>query len=210
MHPHEIEAESFRLISQELGAHSFQPPEFAVVLRVIHATADIEYARNLRFHPGAVASGLNALRQGCTVVTDVRMVEAGISKRLLAGMGGKTRCVIDDPAVAQAAAESAETRSVMAMRHCRAEMNGAILAIGNAPTALLEAIRLCQAEGVRPALIVGVPVGYVNAAEAKAALLDLDVPHITALGRKGGAAVAVAAVNALLRLAQGTGHVSDR
>jgi precorrin-8X/cobalt-precorrin-8 methylmutase len=210
MHPHEIEAESFRLISQELGSHSFQPPEFAVVLRVIHATADIEYARNLRFHPGAVASGLNALRQGCTVVTDVHMVEAGISKRLLAGMGGKTRCVIDDPAVAQAAAESGETRSVMAMRHCRAEMNGAILAIGNAPTALLEAIRLCQVEGVRPALIVGVPVGYVNAAEAKAALHELDVPHITALGRKGGAAVAVAAVNALLRLAQGTGHVSDR
>ncbi len=209
MLPHEIEAESFRLIEQELGPHDFAAPELAVVMRVVHATADPEYARNLRFHPDAVASALAALRSGCTILTDVHMVEAGISKRLLANLGGSIRCVIDDPAVAGAALAAGETRATIAMRHFRPLMDGNILAIGNAPTALLEAIRLCREEGARPALIVGVPVGYVKAAESKAALCELDVPYIAALGRKGGAAVAVSSINAMLRLAQTAAHVSE-
>ena len=208
MRPEEIEAESFRLIRQELGPHTFSPDELAVVMRVIHATADPECAQNLRFHPRAITSGLQALRSGCAILADVRMVEAGISRRYLAAVSCQIQCAIDDPEVARIARRSGETRSTIAMRHLREHMDGNILAIGNAPTALLEVVRLCRDEGVRPALTIGVPVGYVSAAESKAALAELDVPYITLLGRKGGSVVAVAALNALLRLAVDAGQVT--
>jgi precorrin-8X/cobalt-precorrin-8 methylmutase len=211
MQPHQIEGESFRIIRDEMGEHTFTAQELAVVVRVIHATADFEFRDILRFHPNAVQrgagahairAGVDALWGGCTIVTDVRMVQVGISERLLTPFGGQIVCDIGHPAVRALAKERGLTRATLAMRRNRARIDGGIVAIGNAPTALLEVIRLVREEGVRPALIVGVPVGFVNAVESKAELTQLQaVPYITALGRKGGSSVAVSIVNALLRLA---------
>lgn len=197
-----IEQESFRIIRDELGSHSFTEDQLAVVVRIIHATADFDFKEIVRFHPAAIQSGVEALRRGCTVVTDVRMVEVGISARLLDAFGGKTICVIGAPEVSELAEREGLTRSTAAMRLLGQELNGNVVAIGNAPTALLEVVRLIRDEGIRPALVVGVPVGFVNTAESKEQLLGLDVPTVTAVGRKGGSTVAVATVNALLRLAR--------
>jgi precorrin-8X/cobalt-precorrin-8 methylmutase len=205
--PHEIEHNSFSIIRSEMGDHTFTEQELAVVVRVIHATADFEFGDILRFHPDvgpshAICAGIDALRGGCTVVTDVRMVQVGISERLLTPFGGGIVCDIGHPEVQALARERGLTRAAVAMRRNKQQMNSGIVAIGNAPTALLEVIRLVRAEGIRPALIVGVPVGFVNAVESKAELLKLRaVPCITTVGRKGGSPVAVAIVNALLRLA---------
>jgi len=202
MLPHEIEQESFRIIRSELGPHAFSPDELSVVVRVIHATGDFDFLDNMRFHPRAIDSGLDALRRGCTIVTDVRMVQAGIASTALEGLGSDSVCDIQHPEVRIQAEKLGLTRSTLAMRRNAGSLEGGIAAIGNAPTALLEVIRLVCEEGVRPALVIGVPVGFVNAVESKDALLELDVPYITALGRKGGSTVAVAIVNALLKLAQ--------
>lgn len=202
MLPHEIERESFRIIRSELDDHSFFDEELDVVVRIIHATADFEFQKIIRFHPRAIQSGLEALRRGCTVVTDVRMVQVGISDLLLGEFGGQTVCDIRHPAVYKKAQAEGLTRSTVAMRHNAELINGGIAAIGNAPTALLEVIRLVREEGIRPALVVGMPVGFVKAAESKEELLALDVPYITAVGRKGGSPVAAATINALLRLAR--------
>ena len=202
MLPHEIERESFRIIRAEMGDHNFTEAELAVVVRVIHATADFDFQEIMRFHPQAIASGIAAIRRGCTIVTDVRMVEAGISAAILAEFGGQIVCDIRDSGVSEQAKAQGLTRSTVAMRLNAANIDGGIVAIGNAPTALLEVIRLVREEGIRPALIVGVPVGFVNAVESKDELLTLDVPSITAVGRKGGSTVAAAILNALLRLAR--------
>ncbi len=209
MLPHEIERESFRIIQAELGPHSFSAAELAIVVRAIHATGDFDFARILRFHPQAIASGTAALRRGATVVTDVAMVQVGIAADLLARLGGRTICDIRAPEVYALAQAEGTTRSAAAMRRNAAHIHGGIVAIGNAPTALLEVLRLVREEAIQPALIVGVPVGFVNAAESKAELTRLadgraewDAPYITTVGRKGGSTVAVAIINALLRLAQ--------
>ena len=196
-----IESESFRIIREEMGAHTFGEAMLAVVVRVVHATADFDFVKTLRFHPQAIASSLKALQQGYDVLCDVRMVQAGISGRLLEQLGGQVHCVIDEPAVCARAATEMTTRSVAAMRALAPVMGGNIVAIGNAPTALLELLRLITEEGVRPALVVGMPVGFVSAVESKDALTAVDVPYITAIGRKGGSTVAAATINALLRLA---------
>lgn len=196
-----IENESFRIIREEMGPHSFGDLEEPVVVRVIHATADFDFAQNLRFHPDAVRVGIGALRKGCSIITDVRMVEIGISKRLVGRVGGEVLCRIDDRAVHARADREFTTRAVAAMRELAPQMDGAIIAIGNAPTALLEVIRLVREDGIRPAVVIGVPVGFVSAVESKDELAALDTPYITALGRKGGSTVAVAVVNTLLRLA---------
>ena len=202
MLPHEIERESFRIIRAEMSQNSFSEEELAIVVRVIHATADFDFQDIMRFHPQAVESGLAAIRQGCTIVTDVRMVQVGITDSILAEFGGQTVCDIKHPSVYRQAQALGLTRSTMAMRQNADNIHGGIVAIGNAPTALLEVIRLVREEGVRPALIVGVPVGFVKAVESKDELLTLDVPYITAVGRKGGSTVAAATLNALLRLAK--------
>jgi precorrin-8X/cobalt-precorrin-8 methylmutase len=196
-----IENESFRIIREEMGPHSFGDLEEPVVVRVIHATADFDFAQNLRFHPDAVRVGIGALRKGCSTITDVRMVEIGISKRLVGRVGGEVLCRIDDRAVHARADREFTTRAVAAMRELAPQMDGAVIAIGNAPTALLEVIRLVREDGIRPAVVIGVPVGFVSAVESKDELAALDTPYITALGRKGGSTVAVAVVNTLLRLA---------
>ena len=201
IHQHPIEKESFEIIRSELGPHGFTEAQLNVVVRVIHATADFDFVEIMRFSPGAVEAGLAALRGGCAVLTDVHMTEAGISGAMLAQLGCRKSCAVDAPAVHEAAAAAHTTRSTMAMSLHAETIHGGIVAIGNAPTALLEVIRLVREEGIRPALVVGMPVGFVSAVESKDELLTLDVPFITALGRKGGSPVAAATLNALLRMA---------
>jgi len=201
MKPDEIEPESFRIILEELGAHSFSAQELPIVQRVIHASADFEYARLLAFSPSAIADGIQALRSGCRVLTDVQMTAAGISQAHLQRFSGSVRCAIQEPETTALAQSQGITRSSAAMRRMSAHFSGAVVVIGNAPTALFELLRLVENEGLKPALVIGVPVGFVNAAESKAALQNSDIPYITVRGRKGGSTIAAAIVNALLRLA---------
>ncbi len=205
--PASIEERSFQIIDAELSPHfRFAPEEHLVVRRVIHATADFEYARMLRFHPGAFAAFKAAMARKAPMVCDVQMVVAGISKPKLAVFGSEIVSPINDADVAEAAKKAGHTRAIEAMRKMARAGNGGVLAIGNAPTALTEAIRLVREEGWRPDLIIGMPVGFVSAAESKDSLAagDADpVPYITTLGRKGGSPAVVATVNALLLWAEG-------
>jgi precorrin-8X/cobalt-precorrin-8 methylmutase len=198
--PEDIERRSMELIEAELSAPL--PPDTApVVKRVIHTTADFDYARNLVFSPGAVERGRAALEQGCTVVTDTTMAQSGINKRALSRLGGRTECFISHPEVVRLARERCCTRSAAAVDYAAETLTGPLLfAIGNAPTALLRLCELTEAGMLRPELVIGVPVGFVNVVEAKELALTLDVPHIVARGRKGGSTVAAAIVNALLYL----------
>ncbi|OGH60291.1 MAG: precorrin-8X methylmutase [Candidatus Lindowbacteria bacterium RIFCSPLOWO2_12_FULL_62_27] len=201
--PEAIEAESFRIIEEELGPHGFSPDEFQIIRRVIHATADFEFARNLVFHPDAIARAMQAIRRGCDLVVDVAMIQAGVSKPALASFGnGRVLSFITDPDVVEEAKREGITRAIASMRKAARAAPDAIYAIGNAPTALFEAIRLVEEKQMAPALIVGVPVGFVSAVESKDALIASGYPHIAARGRKGGTPVAVAALNALLALAK--------
>jgi precorrin-8X/cobalt-precorrin-8 methylmutase len=209
--PASIEEESFRIIDSELSPHfRLTPQEHAVVRRVIHATADFDYARNLRFHPRVFEAFDAAMQAGADIICDVQMVQAGVSKARLEKFGGRLLCPIGDEDVAQAAKAAGHTRAIESMRKMARQGNQGVLAIGNAPTALTEAIRLVREEGWRPALILGVPVGFVSAVESKDSLGQGDaepVPYITCLGRKGGTPCAVAAANALLLLAEGKGAI---
>ncbi|MGR0482690.1 MAG: precorrin-8X methylmutase [Candidatus Electronema sp. V4] len=198
--PLEIEAESFRIIEAELGQTAFSPEQFAVVRRCIHATGDFSFAETMRFHPQAVEAGLRAVRSGRNILVDVNMAASGISKQLLARFGGRVICRAGDAEAAAQAAARNITRSEAAAELAAGENIG-IAVIGNAPTALLKVMELMERGQFAPDLVIGVPVGFVNAAESKAILASKPWPFITALGRKGGTPVAVAAVNALLRLA---------
>ncbi|MFP3984161.1 MAG: precorrin-8X methylmutase [Desulfurivibrionaceae bacterium] len=200
--PEEIEPESFRIIAEELGPTSFDSRTFKVVQRVIHATGDFSFAETMRFHPRALDAGIEAVRNGQDILVDVAMGASGISTGLLNRWGGEVLCRVSDPAVRDLAAEKGQTRSESAMELGLTENTG-IVVVGNAPTALLKIMDMIPALGSeqRPRLIVGVPVGFVNAAEAKELLLQKDYPYITCTGRKGGSGVAAAIVNALIRLA---------
>ena len=198
--PQDIEAESFRIIERELGPTAFAPDEFAVVRRIIHATGDFSFAETLRFHPEAIAAGLTAIRSGRNILVDVGMAAAGVSAHLLAAFGGRVLCRAAEPETATLARANNTTRSDAAMTRATGDNIG-IIAIGNAPTALLKVMDLIERRLIAPNLVIGVPVGFVNAAESKELLAAQNYPFITALGRKGGTPVAVAAVNALLRLA---------
>ncbi len=199
--PQDIEAESFRIIEKELGPTSFSPDEFAVVRRCIHATGDFSFADNIRFQGDAVATGIQAILAGKNILIDVNMGASGISRKLLSSFGGQVICHINEPKVAEMAKKNATTRSDAAIERAMKENIG-IVAVGNAPTALLKAMELVEQGLFAPDLIIGAPVGFVNAAESKELLTEKEYPHIVALGRKGGTPVAVAAVNALIRLAQ--------
>jgi precorrin-8X/cobalt-precorrin-8 methylmutase len=209
--PGSIEEESFRIIDAELSPHfRFSPEEHSVVRRVIHATADFEYARNLRFHPKAFSAFRDAMARKADIICDVQMVMAGVSAARLAAFGGRTLCPISDPDVAEAAKAAGHTRAIESMRKMARRGNGGVLAIGNAPTALTEACRLAGEENWKPDLIIGVPVGFVSAAESKEALANGaagEIPYITCLGRKGGSPCAVSIVNALLLMAEGRGEI---
>ncbi len=207
--PADIERTSMSIIESELKERGIVlPPETqAVVKRVIHTTADFEYADTLRFTPEAVARGVQALRRGVPIVTDTNMAKAGISKPSLTKLGTQVYCFMAEEAVAEQARQNGTTRAVAAMRHAAETMPGALLAVGNAPTALLEIADLIE-KGLRPALVVGVPVGFVNVVESKQRLMQVcetaGVPAIAAMGRKGGSNVAAAICNALLYTALDT------
>jgi precorrin-8X/cobalt-precorrin-8 methylmutase len=196
-----IENDSFAVIDREVGEHGFPPDQWHVVRRVIHATADFEFSELMRFHPDAIAAGVGALRRGCPIVVDVRMIDAGLNRARLDSYGCEVHCFIsDDDVIAEARARES-TRAIEAMRKAArlGVLDGAVVAIGNAPTALLELVRLAEA-GTAPALVIGVPVGFVSAAESKEAALALPTPYIVACGRKGGSTIAVSIIHALLAL----------
>lgn len=199
--PQEIEARSFEMITEELGPHSFTEEQYPVVQRVIHASADFELGRSLVFHKDAIRAGIEAVRGGKIVVADVQMVQVGISKPRIEKFGGDVRVYISDPDVMAEAKRLDTTRAIVSIRKAVKEAEGGIFAIGNAPTALLELIRLVKEGAAKPGLVIGVPVGFVSAAESKEELAKLDIPFITNVGRKGGSPVAVAAVNAISLLA---------
>ena len=201
--PADIERTSLSIITAELEALGLTPPPetAAVVKRVIHTTADFDYARNLRFTQGAVAAGVAALRAGTPIVTDTNMALAGITRPGLAKVGSAALCYMADPEVATTAKAAGTTRAVASMHRAAQEHPGAILAVGNAPTALLTIAEEIEA-GLRPALVIGVPVGFVNVVESKEILFAAceahGVPAIAAMGRKGGSNVAAAICNALV------------
>ena len=201
--PADIERTSISIITRELDELGLTPPPetAAVVKRVIHTTADFDYAKNLRFTPGAMQAAVRALQRGAVIVTDTNMALAGISRPGLAKLGCEAVCYMADPAVAEAAKQAGTTRAVAAMHRAAREHPGAILAVGNAPTALLTIAEEIEA-GLRPALVIGVPVGFVNVVESKERLFAVcekhGVPAIVAMGRKGGSNVAAAICNALI------------
>jgi len=202
LRPEQIEAESFRIIEAEVGEHPWPPREWQVVRRAIHTSADFDYARTMVFSPDALELGIEALRRGRGIVTDTTMALAGINKRLLARFGIGTSCFVADPEVTARAADEGITRSIAAMRKAASDPANGVFVIGNAPTALFELLRLVREQGLRPDLVVGLPVGFVGAEESKDALIrEASVPFITNRGRKGGSNVAAAVVNALLILA---------
>ncbi|MCS7463724.1 precorrin-8X methylmutase [Paenibacillus doosanensis] len=203
--PQEIEEQSFRMITEELGEHPYTDEQYSVVQRVIHASADFELGRSMLFHKDAVQAGIQAIRAGKTIVADVQMVQVGISKPRIAKFGGDVKVYISDPDVMEEAKRLNTTRAIISIRKAIREADGGIFAIGNAPTALLELIRLVKEGEAKPGLVIGVPVGFVSAAESKEELAKLDIPFITNVGRKGGSPVAVASVNAISLMAERLG-----
>lgn len=201
----QIEHDSFAIVDRETGSHGYADGEWQVVRRMIHATADFEFNGLTEFSENAVEAGIQAILNGAQIVADVEMICVGLSKPRLAHFGIATHQFIADNDVIAAAKQVNSTRAVQAMRKAQGLglVDGGIIAIGNAPTALLEVLRMIKEEGVKPALIVGMPVGFVSAAESKDALAQLqDVPWIITRGRKGGSSLVVAAIHALLSLAE--------
>ena len=195
--PKEIEKRSFEIIASELPV-SIPAENELVVKRVIHATADFDFAENLCFSEHAVEKALAALRCGCDIVTDTQMARSGINKKILAALGGEAHCFMSDEDVAAEAVRRGTTRAEVSMEKVAKHDQPCIFAIGNAPTALLAIYDLVVAGKLSPALVIGVPVGFVNIIEAKEKIMTLDIPYIVARGRKGGSGVAAAVCNALL------------
>ena len=197
--PMAIENRSMELIAPHLAELGLDEAATKVYSRLIHASGDVGYAPIIRVHPEAIAVAMDALRKGAHIYTDVEMVRTGINKKKLASFGGEVHCLVADPDVAVRAKQEGITRSMIAMRQFGKDLNGSIVAIGNAPTALFEVLRMVREEGIRPACIVGIPVGFVGAAESKAELAENGiVPYITVEGTKGGSPIAAAAINALM------------
>ena len=196
--PMEIEKRSFEIITELLGDRQLDSETEPVVKRVIHTTADFEYADTLRFSEHAVQKGIAALRGGCDIVTDTQMARAGINKTALGRLGGTVHCFMSDPDVAQEAQERGITRAAVSMERAAALAKPCIFAIGNAPTALLSLKELMEAGRLAPALVIGVPVGFVNVVESKERIMAAGAPYIVSQGRKGGSNVAAAICNALL------------
>ncbi len=199
--PADIEARSMEMIAAELGAHSFTEEQLPIVKRCIHTSADFDYAKNLCFTEKAVAAGLEAIRTGCTVVTDTQMARSGVNKRVLERFGGQAVCFISDEDVAEEARARGVTRAAVSAERAAKLSGPVILAVGNAPTALVRACELMEEGALKPALVIGVPVGFVNVVESKELLLDMPGEHIVARGRKGGSNIAAAICNALLYMA---------
>lgn len=196
--PTDIEKRSFEIITELLEGRSLDPENEPVIKRVIHTTADFDYADNLCISPHAVSQGVAALRGGCSIVTDTQMARAGINKSILSQLGGEVHCFMSDPSVAEEAQARGITRAAVSMAYAAALDKPCIFAIGNAPTALFALYDLIKAGKLRPPLVIGVPVGFVNVEESKERIMTAGVPYIVAKGRKGGSNVAAAVCNAML------------
>ena len=196
--PMDIEKRSFEIITEILGDRKLDPQNELVIKRAIHTSADFDYADNLVFSENAVKIGIEALKNGCDIVTDTQMAKAGINKTILGKLGGEVHCFMSDPDVAQEAKARGITRAIVSMEKAATLQKPLIFAIGNAPTALIALKELMDAGKLKPALIIGVPVGFVNVVESKELIMDYDVPSIVARGRKGGSNVAAAICNAML------------
>ncbi|MCD4723100.1 MAG: precorrin-8X methylmutase [Desulfobacula sp.] len=201
MKPQEIENLSFNIIEQEAKDHAFTEDQWPIVRRMIHTSADFEYINTIRFYPDAVQKGIAAIQRGCQIITDTNMARVGIRKKEIHEFGGRISCLIADKAVAKKAKDSGTTRALAAVDMACEQMKDGIYVVGNAPTALLRLIELIKNKKVSPALIIGFPVGFVNAAESKDELMALDFPYITNKGRKGGSNIAASIVNALAIMA---------
>lgn len=197
--PMTIETRSMEIIAPYLADKSLSEQEIKVVSRIIHAAGDPDYGNVVVIHPEAIEAGCKALQNGASIYTDVEMVRTGINRRRLAELGGQVQCLIADEAVARIAKEQGITRSMAAIRTFGEQLDGAIVAIGNAPTALFALLELMEQTSIRPALIIGVPVGFVGASESKELLAEKSpVPYITVKGNKGGSPIAAATTNAIM------------
>ncbi|NOX35106.1 MAG: precorrin-8X methylmutase [Deltaproteobacteria bacterium] len=201
MKPQEIEDLSFKIIKKEAGAHTFKDDQWPVVRRMIHTSADFDYMDTVRFSPGAVQKGIAAIQSGCQIFTDTNMARVGIRKKEIHEFGGRVSCLIAKEDVAKKAKKTGTTRALAAVDMACELVKDGIYVIGNAPTALLRLIELVKDKKADPALVIGVPVGFVNAAESKDGLMALDIPYITNKGRKGGSNIAASIVNALAIMA---------
>ncbi|MDD7220651.1 MAG: precorrin-8X methylmutase [Clostridia bacterium] len=196
--PMDIEKRSFEIITEELGDKKLIPGTELIVKRCIHTSADFDYADNLCFSQDAVKKAITAIKEGACIVTDTKMAMAGINKRVLSRYGGEVFCFMSDEDVAAAAKANATTRATASMDKAASLNRKLIFAIGNAPTALVRLYELIQDKKLRPELIIGVPVGFVNVVQSKELIMETDVPYIVAKGRKGGSNIAACICNALL------------
>jgi precorrin-8X/cobalt-precorrin-8 methylmutase len=201
--PHEIEARSMAIIDRLIPDSGWSAAERTVVKRLVHTSGDPSLATAVRFSAGAAEAGAAALRDGAPVYTDTHMARIGVNEQRVLGYGGTVECLISDPGIAAESRRAGRTRAACAMRAFGARLDGAVVALGNAPTALREVLALADEGVARPALVVGMPVGFVDAAESKAALIASDLTFVAIEGTRGGSPLAAAAVNALLRVAEG-------
>lgn len=199
--PMEIENRSMEIIAPHLEGLNLDEAQTKVYSRMIHASGDVEYAPVIKIHPDAIKATQEALKKGANIYTDVEMVRTGIHKASFNRYGGKIECRVSDPEIAKLAKENGITRSMAAMRSFGKDLDGAIIAIGNAPTALFEVLRMVDEEGIKPAVIIGIPVGFVGAADSKELLAkNTKIPYITVEGTKGGSPIAASAINAIMYL----------
>ena len=196
--PRDIERRSFEIITEELGDRKLDPDKEMIIKRCIHTSADFDYADNLCFSDGVVQKAMDAIRNGACIVTDTQMGRSGINKKALARYGGEVFCFMSDEDVAEQAKTQGTTRATASMDKAAAMDRTLIFAIGNAPTALVRLYELIQEKKIRPELIIGVPVGFVNVVQSKELIMKTDVPYIVAKGRKGGSNIAACICNALL------------
>ena len=196
--PADIEKRSMEIITSELGGRTWPEPEFSIVKRCIHTSADFDYADNLCFSENAARIGMDAIRRGAHIVTDTRMAWSGINKRKLSEFGGEAYCFMADEDVAAEAKERGVTRAAICMERGAALSGEVIFAIGNAPTALIRLYEMIREGQVKPSLIIGAPVGFVNVVESKELIMKAGVPYIVPRGRKGGSNIAATICNAML------------
>ena len=198
----EIEDESMQIIENEIGSHSYNEMEWPIVRRIIHSTADFDFAgeNKLLFHKDAIVNGINALKNGRSIVADVNGVIGLMNKQNPKDFGNDMICNISDPSLMESAKKAGKTRAQMSMRVAEKEIDGGIVVVGNAPTALLEVMKMFREGLVKPALVIGMPVGFVSAVESKDELSKTEIPFITNIGRKGGSPCASAIINALYKL----------
>ena len=197
-----IEDESMQIIENEIGSHPYNEQEWPIVRRIIHSTADFDFARDNKiiFHKNAIKNGLEALKNGSSIVVDVNGIIGLLNKQNPKDFGNNVICNISEPSIMEAAKEAGKTRAQMSMRIAKEDMNGGIVVVGNAPTALLEVMEMIREGITKPGLVIGIPVGFISAVESKEELAKMDIPFITNLGRKGGSPCASAIVNALYKL----------